>query len=328
MNRHTQATVSSSLDPSRVRLWISEHPHTPRKAEFWIGPLVALGGMASRHATERPGRQLIVAVSVPRRDFAAALVGCGWVLGSRTPQLDAPLEALRGFSTKTPVRVVTEKEVLTDHFIQLRDADDPQVELRKSLWLGSRVRAVARLPSLEMPLRAPRPCVGSVGRWAGLEASWNDRLASPAADLAIVGTRKWLEEDISAGLGIGGKFGAHTSVPAENEADTIAGLLLPKKEGAATWFTRLFASSRLADQLPLPSDLRAAVLDGAGAIKYLTEIETPLVICVLDRSVADDTAGEILVQLRNTRGEPCSLGDDFGWYAPPGIEALAFTVAL
>ena len=320
--------MSSSLDPSRVRLWISENPYTPRKAEFWIGPLVALAGMASRHATERPERQLIVAVSVPRRDFAAALVGCGWVLGSRAPQLDAPLEALRGFSTKTPVRLVTEKEVVTDHFIRLRDADNPQVELRNSLWLGSRVRAVARLPSLEMPLRSPRPRVGSVGRWAHLEASWDSRLASPAADLAIVGTRKWLEEDISAGLGIGGESGAGSSVLAGNEADTIAGLLLPKNEGAATWFTRLFVASRLADQLPLPSDLRAAVLDGAGAIKYVTEIETPLVICVLDRSVADDTAGEILVQLRNTRGEPCSLGEDFGWRPPPGIEALAFTVAL
>ena len=320
--------MSKPFDISHVKLSISEDPHTPRKAEFWIGPLVALGGMAARHAQERPTRQLIVAVSVPRRDFAAALVGCGWVLGSRAPQLDAPLEALRGLSTKTPVRLVTETEVVTDHFIRLRDANDPQVELRKSLWLSSRVRAVAKLPSLELPLREPRPCVGSIGQWAGLDASWDDRLASPAADLAIVGTRKWLEEDISAGLGIGAESGGRSNVPAGNEADTIAGLLLPKKEGAATWFTRLFASSRLADQLPLPSDLRAAVLDGAGAIKYLTEIETPLVICILDRSVADDTAGEILVQLRNTRGEPCSLRDDLGWYPPSGIEALAFTVAL
>ena len=187
---------------------------------------------------------------------------------------------------------------------------------------------MARLPSLELPLRAPRPRLGSVGRWAHLDTSWDDRLASPAGDLAIVGTRKWLEEDISTSLGIGGETSAHSNVPAENAADTIAGLLLPKNERAATWFTRLFASSRLADELPLPSDIRAAVLDGAGAIKYLTEIEAPLVVCILDRSVEDNTAGEILVQLRNTRGEPCSLSDDLGWRAPAGIEALAYTVAL
>lgn len=320
--------MSIPLDASRVRLWISEHSHAPRKAEFWIGPLVALGGMAARHAQERPARQLIVAVSVPRRDFAAALVGCGWVLGSPTPQLDAPLEVLRGLSTETPVRLVTEREVVTDRFIRLRDDPDPRVELRKSLWLSSRVRAAARLPSLELPLRTPRPRLGSVGRWAHLDANWDDRLASPAVDLAIVGTRKCLEEDISASFGIGGETAAHSNAPAENNANTIASLLLPKNERVATWFTRLFASSRLADELPLPSDIRAAVLDGAGAIKYLTEIEAPLVICILDRSVEDNTAGEILVQLRNTRGEPCSLSEDLGWRAPAGIEALAFTVAL
>ena len=320
--------VSTPLDTSHVELSISEHPAEPRMADFWIGPLVALGGMAARHAEEHPTRQLIVAVSVPRRDFAAALVGCGWVLGSQAPQLDPPMEALRGLSPKTPVRLVTEEEVVTDHFVQLHDTDDPRVELRKSRWLVSRVRAVSTLPSLESPLRAPRPRVGSLAQWAHLETSWDDRLASPAADLAIIGTRKWLEEDISASLSIGRRIGARSNVPAENEADSIAGLLLPKNEKAATWFTRLFASSRLADELPLPNDVRAAVLDGAGAIKYLTEIESPLVICILDRSVADNTAGEILVQLRNTRGEPRSLSEDLGWRTRAGIEALAFTVAL
>ena len=321
-------TATSSLDASRVRLWISENRHTPRKAEFWIGPLVALGGMASRHPTQQARRQLIVAVSVPRRDYAAALVGCGWVLGSRAPELDAPLEMLRRLDIGAPVRLVTEQEVLTDNFIRLHEAKNPRVELLHSRWLASKVRAVAHLPALATPLRVPRPRVGSVGRWAGLKTSWDERLASPAADLAIIGTRKWLEDDLSAGLGVGDESGSRASHLAKSEADTIAGLLLPKHEGAATWFTRLFTSSRLADQLPLPSDLRATVLDGAGAIKYLTEIETPLVICVLDRSVADDTAGEILVQIRNTRGEPCSLGEHLGWHAPRGVEAFAFTVAL
>ena len=137
-----------------------------------------------------------------------------------------------------------------------------------------------------------------------------------------------LEEDFAAGLGVEGGPAVGESVHASGEADAIAGLLLPQDEAAATWFTRLYASSRLADQLPLPRDIRAAVLDGAGAIKYLTEIETAVVVCVLDRSVADETAGEMIVQLRNTRGEPVSLADSLGWRAPDGVEALAFTVAL
>ncbi|MCP5120385.1 MAG: hypothetical protein GY953_57045, partial [bacterium] len=77
-----------------------------------------------------------------------------------------------------------------------------------------------------------------------------------------------------------------------------------------------------------PAEARACVLDGAGAIKYLTEIETPVVVCVLDRSVSDDAAGEMVVQLRNSRGEPVSIPDELGWRAPDGIEAMAFSVPL
>lgn len=96
----------------------------------------------------------------------------------------------------------------------------------------------------------------------------------------------------------------------------------------ATWYTRLFASARLADQLPLPKGLNAVILDGSGAIKYLGEIEAPVVICVLDRSVADETGAELITQLRNTRGEPLSLSRDLEWSPPEGVEALAFTVPL
>ena len=61
---------------------------------------------------------------------------------------------------------------------------------------------------------------------------------------------------------------------------------------------------------------------------YLAEIEAPVVIVILDRSVTDETASEIVVQLRNTRGEPLSVSGDLGWRPPAGIEALAFTVPL
>ena len=111
--------LSASLSGSRVKLCLSEDPRTPGRAAFWVGPLVALGGMASRHLRERSGRQLVVAVSVPRRDFAAALVACGWVLDSDPPKVDAPLEALRGCGPETPVRLVTEHSVLVDHFVPL-----------------------------------------------------------------------------------------------------------------------------------------------------------------------------------------------------------------
>lgn len=64
------------------------------------------------------------------------------------------------------------------------------------------------------------------------------------------------------------------------------------------------------------------------AITYLYEIESPVVICVLDRSVAEESAAEGVVQLRNTRGEPVSLTDDIRWRPPEGVEAFGFTVPL
>ncbi|MBF6386587.1 hypothetical protein [Nocardia farcinica] len=153
---------------------------------------------------------------------------------------------------------------------------------------------------------------------AGLDRAWDARLALPAADLAIVGILKWLEQDFEACL--------------TREADLLApspirAVLKPKSAKAATWYTRLYSSARLADHLPLPADLNAVIMDGNGAIMNLGEIEAPVVICVLDRSVADETAAELVTQLRNTRGRPLSLSGDLGWSPPGGVEALAFTVA-
>ena len=85
----------------------------------WIGPLLALGRRAARYSRRESGRQVVVAISVPARDFAAVLVGCGWTLASPTPQLDPPIDVMRRLQSRTPVRVVTEQEVLTDYFSEL-----------------------------------------------------------------------------------------------------------------------------------------------------------------------------------------------------------------
>lgn len=335
--------MSAPSGRTPVRLALSEDAFGPAEAAPWIGPLVALGSRASRYVGKLSGHQLIVAISVPQRDFAAALVGCGWVLSSPAPQLRAPLDTLRVLEPNTPVRVVTEREVIADYFTRLNeDTDPPRVQLGRWQWQVPKIKAVAKLSALQEPVRAPRPSAGSIARLARLEATWNERLAAPAADLAIVGTLKWLLEDFAAFLTKEGESmmpDAVTDFIRKAQADgktmqrgpgsdSIAGLLLPEGRKVATWFTRLYPSSRLAEQLPLPEDIRCAILDGAGAIKYLVEIEAEVVICILDRSVADETAGEIVVQLRNSRGEPLSVMEDLCWRPPAGVEALAFTVAL
>lgn len=320
--------MPASPERSTVKLALSEDPAQPTEPASWIGPLVALGGMAYRYARNLCDRQLIVTVSVPRRDFAAVLVGCGWVVAHPGPQLDAPLEAFRQLEPQAPVRVVTETEVITDYFARLEERAEPRVRLARSQWMVSKTRAVAKLAVLEAQARGARPNVSSLGRWAGLDASWDARLASPSADLAIVGTRKWLQQDLHAFLATEEEAAERRPGVSPSEAGTIGDLLLPEGRNPATHFSYLYASSRLADQLPLPKEVRAAVLDGSGAIKYLAEIDSPVVICILDRSVADETPAEIVVQLRNTRGEPVSPREELGWRPPPGIEAVAFTVGL
>lgn len=159
-----------------------------------------------------------------------------------------------------------------------------------------------------------------------MDRSWDDRLASPSSDLAIVGTLKWLNEDLRAFLATEGTLPLDKPTPLQGDPGTIAGLLIPECADSATSFTRLYASSRLAEQLPLPAEIAHAILDGAGATRYLGEIEAPVVICILDRAVTDETAAEMVLQLRNSRGEPVSLREDVGWRPPIGVEALAFTV--
>src|SRR5262245_18896307 len=116
--------VSASPERAPVRLSLSDDPQTAAEAAPWIGPLVVLGSRASRYADKLSGRQLIVAISVPRRDFVAALVGCGWVMASPAPLLDTPLDTLREMEPQTPVRVVTEREVIADYFTRLNERTD------------------------------------------------------------------------------------------------------------------------------------------------------------------------------------------------------------
>ncbi|MGL5824425.1 MAG: hypothetical protein ACRCYU_06260 [Nocardioides sp.] len=257
---------------------------------------------------------------MPRRDFAAALVGCGWVLASEPPALPDPLDTLRKMEPGQPLRAVNSRNVITGAFSNLDETvSPPRAQFAGSRWRVDGIHALAALTELDSAEREPRPEPGSIEHMARLDLAWDARLALPAADLAIVGTLKWLEQDFDVYLA--------------KESDvvppsSIRSVLKPKAAKAATWFTRMYSSVRLAECLPLPTDLNVVVLDGNGAVQSIGEIEAPVVICVLDRSVADETAAEVVTQFRNTRGEPLSLSEDLGWQSPAGVEALAFTAAL
>jgi hypothetical protein len=161
--------------------------------------------------------------------------------------------------------------------------------------------------------------MASVGQMFMTEPVRDRLLASPPQDLAVVGTRKWLIEDIGASLAV--------DAPGAS-GDQIAQLVLPNDETAAAWWTEFISSVRQGESLTVRSEVNAVILDGNGAIKFLSEVDSLVAICIIDRSVADETGSEVLLQLRNSGSEAFSLRDELGWRPPPGVEALAFLVAL
>ena len=298
----------------RDDLALSESALEPGTPAHWIGRLLLLGSRIARWSRTHTDQQSVVTVSVPARDFAAVLIGCGWLMAAPKPEVDPVADVARSLILDTPVRVVTKTKVITDRFRGF-DAERGRLHLTTD-WLIDRLDGMTVLPNFDAPRSQQLAAPGVISQMAGLAADWAARLACPADDLALVGTLKWLRDDISGYLGRG------------DELEPIANILWPDDGRSATRSTRLFAASRLDEALPLPADVRAVVLDGATAIKYLRAIEAPVVIAVIDRSVADESAAESIVDYRNSRGEPISLERDVRWLPVPGMEAMGFRVPL
>lgn len=302
-----------------VLLSLADNPESEPVQAAWIGSLLALGTRLARKADDFRGRQLIIAISVPSREYAAALVGAGWLLGRDPIRTKAdPLTVLRGASPRAHYRAVNAGHVISGPFQGLDETRSPARVTLAGHWAVDRMVCVAPVADSDPAEKMPRPTIGSIGRMTGVDGDWAQRLVAPAADLAIIGTMSWIRDDLSAVL----------AREDDSDGDALATLLLPRTEKSATWFSRIYGSSSLDEQLPLPDDISLAILDGQSAIGYLKDVLTPVVLCVFDRSVADESAAEELVQLRNSRGEPISMSAQLGWAPPVGVEALGFVVSL
>ena len=290
---------------------LAEDPLGEVMAADWIGKFVMLGRLVARWSRAHAEGQLVVVLSVPVRDFAAVLVGCGWMTATTAPNIQPVREALADLPLHAPVRVVTPSKVLTEHFGGINVAKD-RARFGTD-WLIDKLRAIVPLESLDTPRSQPVPEPGIISRLTCIDKDWAARLCSPPQDLALVGTLKWLREDLTAFLGLG------------DEREPVANILLPAGPQAATWSTRLYPASHLDVELP-PADVRAVVLDGASATKYLQAIEVPVVVSIMDRSILDESVSESVISYRNSRGEPVSLENDLCWRPPAGVEVLGFEV--
>ncbi len=302
-----------------TQLTLAEPGDESELAAPWVGALVKLGTRLARSAGQPHGRKLVVAVTTPTRDFAAALIGAGWSLAAKPPSLDPPLETLRSISHGTGVCAVNDKYVVSGRFASLDEAHSPPLAIfAGKTWAVDRIRALCVVQSAQDARQSERPEPGSLAQLAGLTDSWDDRLVSPPKSLAIVGTRTWLEQDLAALIRKEGD-----NLP----PSSLSSLVLPDTDIDATWGTRLYSAASFAEQLPLPDGIEGVLLDGNSAAQYWDEIDASVIICVIDRSVADETAAQSLERLRATRGEPVSATDELGWTPPLGVEVMAFTAA-
>lgn len=293
-------------------LTLAEDTAGPIVVADWIGRYFMLGRIAGRWSRSGADSQLVVVLSVPVRDFVAVLVGCGWMSATPAPTLPPVREVLAGLTTGTPVRVVSQTKVFTERFSGI---DGRGLAQLGSKWQIDKLRAADALASIDVPRKQSIPEPGVISRLTGLDRDWAARICAPPQDLAIIGILTRLNDDLAAQLGRGELL------------EPIANLLLPAGPRAVTWSTRTFTVAHLNEEA-LPSEVGAVVLDGAAATRYLAAIETPIVISVLDRSIADESVSEIVMNYRNTRGEPVSLQRDLHWTPPAGVEALAFKVPL
>lgn len=313
--------MSTDLNRVRVVLGLADEPGERLATAPWIGAFVLLGAALRRYFPQLGTRQLVLALSVPCRDYAAALISAGWLLASPAPKLPEPMDVFRCADSSKHLRAVTDKLILTGAFSKLEeDRPDPRV-LTGGKWLSvSRYKAVFELADAVDTVVSQVPPPGFLAAFTGASDTWLERLACPPRDLAIIGTAKWLLRDLKAFVGNGANGGTSET--------PLATYVLPRSKDAATWSTQVISPARLGEGDNLPRSCKTAILDGYGAIKYLNDITTPIVVCVIDRSIADESAAEMITEARLNNSQPVSIIKDLRWKPPSAVEALAFTVAL
>lgn len=291
----------------------------------WIDHLVSCGLRAARYVSKLEDKQLVLALSVPQRDYAAALIACGWVLGAQRPSISDPRTFLDKVQPGTIIRLATKDKVVVAKYCRIgTSSNGATIVTNEGTWCIEKIRAINVVPDgssyVEVPCKQGRPEPGSLARMAGIDSGWDSWLVSLPSDLVVIGTRSWIDRELSSCICKSGD-----SNIGNNEIQTV---LLPKHHGAAVWNTQILSHVDRQACLELPKTVSVVILDGSGAIKYLPDVQAKIVICILDRSMATESAEEFIVQYRNTRGVAISLRDGLGWKMPAAFEYMAFEVGL
>ncbi|WP_202619351.1 hypothetical protein [Ornithinimicrobium cavernae] len=243
------------------------------------------------------------------------------MLSSTAPKLAAPIDVFRSADRSKYMRAVTDTLILTGAFSWLdENRPDPRVLTGGRLLPVERHRAVAELDAETPTVVGSVPTPGYLGKLTGSAETWYERLAAPPMDLALVGTSKWLREDLDALIGNSNEDGG--------DRTPLSAYVLPYGERVGTWSTPVIPSARLSEGEALPESCTTAILDRYGAFKYLNDITVPIVVCVVDRSIADESDADTIIEARLSNSRPISVVADLHWTPPGAVEALGFTVSL
>jgi hypothetical protein len=317
---HRGMIAMSTPRSGAVRLGLMEDKGRPVSYESWITGLVQLGARAFQHSNSLENAQLILAISVPTRNYAAALIGCGWMLQTPAPAPTPILEILGDLAYMSPVRIITMQEVISDFFVAVDGSrSPPRVRLSLSTWQIDKIEAISVLSQLDAPLRSAKPIPHGVSELFRMESTWSSRLSQPPQNLMIVGSVSRIRNEISTYL----------SADSSNfDSERLSNILLMESVGVATWSTRLMTTAHFMQNPLVPSGVQMVVLDGSSPIGFIANISAPVVVAIVDRSVADETSSELLLQLRGSRGCSVSSENELKWTPPSGVEIMAFTVPL
>lgn len=320
--------IKDSHGSRKNGFFLSERPYESFAAGEWIYQLVALGSRISKYINFVESEQVIVVISVPSREFVAALIAYGWVLEKPVRPRMLPLEVIRLAQPGEIVRLVNKEEVVCGRFDRIdclkESGTGARVIVSGHKWAVERLSAaaiVANAPVGDGELRRKKlhllrnnlSAVDDNDRW--------DRwLATMSEDIAIIGPKKRLNADLEVSL--------LRSETDDVSAGAIRRVVIPNEPDAAVWNTGIFSPSNLSEDSAIIGQKQLVILDGSEAISLLEDVSSPLVVCIFDRQKPHQWACDYLRAQKAYSCELIDLAEKVRWTPLPGIEATAFRVKL
>lgn len=283
----------------------------------WIGNLTALGEAVAQLASG--GRaQTVIAVTAPTRNFAAILIAAGYLLAAPPVASREWQDRANVLQRGSPVRLLLNDRTVVGNFYGYhKKPGGDRVHVDGANWkvghiLGLEAADDHKETEFGHALTPPR---GGFVSTRISEPAWGQIYHTSTTRVTIVGTKSRLEPELSLSL---------TTTASPRTFDRLQNIVRPRLGRSPCWASTILPGGT-EDLSEIPMETELTILDGASAIRWLPEITTPLVIAVIDRSTADESAPATALQLRAS-GQ--SIDDLLDWHPTTGIESLAFRVSL